>query len=194
LLQVKAKPKSARSDFAKASSDRSDFAKASSDASAGNILSMWQRIQSVFLGLVLLSLILGLLVPVWAGAGEGIEYRLYPIYFMVKQQGQITTSQYFPFCITAMLMTAAVTLAIMEFRRYDNRLLQVKLGTLNSLILAGVMICDVVFSNQLSKGYPVPWKFDLSLYLTFAAVACNWLAIRFIRRDEKLVSDSDRLR
>jgi hypothetical protein len=155
---------------------------------------MWQRIQSVFLGLAILSLILGLLSPVWIGAGEGIEYRLYPIYFMAKQNGQITISQYFPFSITAMLMAAAVTIAITEFRRYDNRFLQVKLGTLNSLILAGVMICDVLFSNQMAKAFPVPWKYDYSLYLTFAAVAFNWLAIRFIRRDEKMVRDSDRLR
>ena len=155
---------------------------------------MWQRIQSVFLGLAILSLILGLLSPVWSGAGEGIEYRLYPIYFMAKENGQITISQYFPFSITAMLMVAAVTIAITEFRRYDNRFLQVKLGTLNSLILAGVMICDVLFSNQMAKAYPVPWKYDFSLWLTFAAVAFNWLAIRFIRRDEKLVRDSDRIR
>ena len=155
---------------------------------------MWQRIQSVFLGLAILSLILGLLSPVWRGAGEGIEYRLYPIYFMAKQNGQITISQYFPFCITAMLMVAAVTIAITEFRRYDNRFLQVKLGTLNSLILAGVMICDVLFSNQMAKAYSIPWKYDFSLYLTFAAVAFNWLAIRFIRRDEKMVRDSDRIR
>ena len=155
---------------------------------------MWQRIQSVFLGLTILSLILGLLFPVWIGGQEGIEYRLYPIYFMIKKQGQITTSQYFPFCVIAMLMVAAVTIAITEFRRYDNRFLQVKLGTLNALILAAVMICDVFFSNQMAKAYPIPWRFDFSLYLTFAAVAFNWLAIRFIRRDEKLVRDSDRLR
>src|SRR5882762_8418390 len=68
---------------------------------------MWQRIQSVFLGLAILSLVLGLLSPVWSGAGEGIEYRLYPIYFMAKQNGQITISQYFPFSVTAMLMAAA---------------------------------------------------------------------------------------
>jgi Domain of unknown function (DUF4293) len=155
---------------------------------------MWQRIQSVFLGVAILSLILGLVFPVWTAQGPNIEYRLYPIYFMVKQNGQITTSQYIPYCLTAMLMAAAITIAIMEFRRYDNRLLQVKLGTLNSLIMAGVMICDVVFSNQMSKAYSVPWRYDYSLFLTFAAVASNWLAIRFIRRDEKLVKDSDRLR
>ena len=62
------------------------------------------------------------------------------------------------------------------------------------MILAGVMICDVAFSNQMSKTYPIPWKFEFSLYLTFAAVAFNWLAIRFIRKDEKMVRDSDRIR
>jgi Domain of unknown function (DUF4293) len=155
---------------------------------------MWQRIQSVFLGVAILSLILGILFPVWTGQGNGIEYRLYPIYFMAKQNGQITISQYFPYCITALLSAAAVTIAITEFRRFDNRFLQVKLGTLNALIMAGIMICDVIFSNQMSKTYPVEKSFDISFYLTFIAVACNWLAIRFIKRDEKLVRDSDRLR
>jgi Domain of unknown function (DUF4293) len=158
---------------------------------------MWQRIQSVFLGITILSLIAGLFFPVWLGGGGGIEYRLYPIYFLTKQvgpNGQLMVNQYFPFCLTAMLMVAAATIAIMEFRRFDNRILQIKLGTLNSLILAGVLICDVLFSNNLVKSYPVPWKYDYSLWLTFVAVVGNWLAVRFIRRDEKLVRDSDRIR
>ncbi len=158
---------------------------------------MWQRIQSVFLGIAILSLIFGLIYPVWSGLSDEIDYKLYPIYFLIKQHGQngqVTMSTYFPYCITAILMVAAMTIAIMEFRRFDNRLLQVKLGTLNSLILAGVMICDVLFSNQMTKAYSIPWKYDLSLYLTFLAIACNWLAVRFIRRDEKMVRDADRIR
>lgn len=156
---------------------------------------MWQRIQSVFLGVSILSLVLAMLTPVWLGISGGAEYRLYPIYFMIKQNGQVTTSQYIPYCLTAVLLVAAVTIAITELRRYDNRFLQVKLGTLNSLILAGVMICDIIFSNQMAKSYPdIPWKYDLSLWVTFVAVAGNWLAVRFIRRDERLVRDSDKLR
>ena len=167
---------------------------------------MWQRIQSVFLGIAILSLIFGLIYPVWSGSKKGIdvvsldknvEYKLYPIYFLSKEpgpNGRVMTSTYFPYSITAILIVAAATIAIMEFRRFDNRMLQVKLGTLNSLVLAGVMICDILFSNQMSKAYPVPWKYELSLYLTFVAIVCNWLAIRFIRRDEKMVRDSDRIR
>jgi len=158
---------------------------------------MWQRIQSVFLGLGILGLLGALFLPIWEGAKDGVVYRLYPIYFMTKEttaSGSNITSQYFPFCITSILIVAALTIAVQEFRRFDNRLLQIKLGTLNSLVLVGVMLCIVLFSKQVTQTYQVAWSYDLSLYLTFGAVACNWLAMRFIRRDEKLVKDSDRLR
>jgi Domain of unknown function (DUF4293) len=155
---------------------------------------MWQRIQSVFLGIGILSLILGMLSPVWEAVNGETVYRLYPIYFMTKQKGILTGSQYMPFSLSALLMTAAITIAIMEFRQFKNRFLQVKLGTLNSLILAGIMIADIMFVNQLAKTYPVSWRYGYGFYLVFVAVAANWLAIRFIKRDEKLVKDSDRLR
>lgn len=158
---------------------------------------MWQRIQSVFLGIAILSLILGLIYPVWSASANSIEYKLYPIYFLVKEQtanGQVMKGEYFPFCLTSILMAAGATIAILEFRRFDDRLLQVKLGTLNSLVLAGVMICDVVFSNQVAKTYSIAWTYEPGFYLGFVAILCNWLAVRFIRRDEKLVRESNRIR
>lgn len=157
---------------------------------------MWQRIQTIFLAITIGSLVLAIFFPIWSSADEaaGITYRLYPIYFMTKQGGQITSSVYFPYCITASLMVAAATIAFMELRRFDNRMLQVKLGVLNSLILAVVAIVSIVFSNQMASAYHFLWKYDYSLYLTFIAVSCNWLAIRFIKRDEKIVRDSDRIR
>ena len=158
---------------------------------------MWQRIQSVFLGIVILSLVLGLFFyPVWTSSVQGTDYKLFALHFLVKQGdaagGPLSTSTYIPYCLTAILMAAAMTIAILEFRRFDNRVLQVKLGTLNSLILAGAMICEVLFSNPLVKTYG--GTYEPALYLTFVAIASNWLAVRFIRRDEKLVKDSDRLR
>jgi Domain of unknown function (DUF4293) len=156
---------------------------------------MWQRIQTIFLALVVGSMLISIFLPVWlyADPQAGIEHQLYPLHYSVIEKGEKTT-QYFPFCIMAILMMAAATIAVMEIRRFDNRIVQIKMGTLNSLILAGVMISLVVFSNQLAKQFTVGWKYGLSLYLAFAGVACNWLAMRFIRRDEKLVRDSERLR
>jgi CDP-diglyceride synthetase len=156
---------------------------------------MWQRVQTIFLAITIGSLVAAIFFPIWSSADEaaGITYRLYPIYFMKKQQGQLV-STYMPFCLVATLMVAAATIALMELRRFTNRMLQVKLGVLNSFILMLIMILSVVFSNQMASTYHFPWTYDYSLYLTFVAVACNWLAIRFIKRDEKLVRDSDRIR
>ncbi|MBK7649930.1 MAG: DUF4293 domain-containing protein [Flammeovirgaceae bacterium] len=90
-------------------------------------------------------------------------------------------------------MAAAATIAIMEIRRFDNRMTQVKLGTLNSLILAGALGSTVYFYNQVTGQYGYG-QFGLSIWIPFIGVACNWLAIRFIRKDEKIVRDSDRIR
>ena len=160
---------------------------------------MWQRIQTVFLGLAILSLIGSLLLPIMIGIeADGNMYALYPIHLMEKKMVAGVESKiyaYFPYSITAVFVIAALTICIMEVRRFDNRMLQMKLGMLNSLILAAAMVCAVVFINMIKGKHEfVNIQNDFGLYLLFAAVAFNWLALRFIRKDEKLVRNSDRLR
>ncbi|MFZ2905851.1 MAG: DUF4293 domain-containing protein [Cyclobacteriaceae bacterium] len=150
---------------------------------------MWQRIQTVFLGITIVALIISLVMPVWQGQAEGIVITLTPFYLLEK--GQYT---YYPYALTAVLVVAAATISIIEIRRFDNRMLQMKLGLLNTLLLLGSMISIVVFTVQLSKVYPAAAKNGLGMFLIFGAVLCNWLALRFIRRDERLVRDSERLR
>lgn len=151
-------------------------------------LHMWQRIQTVFLGVAAIALIVGLVMPLWeARAGEEIIV-LTPFYLV--RGGQYF---YYPYALTASLSVAALTLIFLTIRRYDNRMVQMKLGLFNTLILTGIMVCIVVFVIQLQNQYPVA-RNGYGMYSVFAAVVCNWLAVRFIRRDEKLVRDSDRLR
>jgi len=155
---------------------------------------MWQRVQTVFLSLTVLCLVSSILFPIWLAEEGEISYKLFPVSFMTNHAGTRNFS-YFPFCITAVLIAAAATLAVMEIRRYDNRILQIKLGTLNTLLLAGAMISAVVFANRLINAHPdALWKYDGGLYFIFGAVTFNWLAVRFIRRDEKKVRDSNRIR
>jgi formate hydrogenlyase subunit 3/multisubunit Na+/H+ antiporter MnhD subunit len=90
-------------------------------------------------------------------------------------------------------MAAAATIAIMTIKRNDNRMTQIKLGTLNSLILMCVMISVVLFYNNVTKQYGYG-RYGLSIWIPFVGVFFNWLALRFIRKDEKMVRDSDRLR
>jgi hypothetical protein len=72
-------------------------------------------------------------------------------------------------------------------------MVQMKLGLFNTLILTGVMICIVAFVVMLNKQHPIA-RNGYGMFSIFAAVICNWLAVRFIRKDEKLVKDSERLR
>ncbi len=153
---------------------------------------MWQRIQTLFLVLVVLSMVVSLFLPIWKLTDGTTEYQLFPFHF-TKIENDLRITAYFPYCLTAILMVAAATLAVIEIQKFDNRILQIKIGTLNSLILAGVMICVVVFYNNATKEFGYG-RFGLSLWIPFIGVAGNWLAMRFIRRDEKLVRDSDRIR
>lgn len=150
---------------------------------------MWQRIQTVFLGITIIALVVSLILPVWQGQHDGAPVTLTPFYLL--QNDQYT---YIPYSLTAVLVVAGLTISLIEIRRFDNRVLQMKLGVLNTLILAGSMVCVAVFTMQLAKQYPTGSQNGMGMYLIFVAVLCNWLAVRFIRRDERLVKDSDRLR
>ena len=149
---------------------------------------MWQRIQTVFLIITILSLVVALVQPIWQVQSDDATLTLTPFYLL-----QNNTYVYLPYSLTAILAVAGITLAIITIKRYDNRLIQIKLGALNSLVLAGFMFSAVIFTSKLSEQYQggvgMVW-----LILAGVAVISNWLAIRFIRRDERVVKDSNRLR
>jgi hypothetical protein len=154
---------------------------------------MWQRIQTVFLVIAIISLIASILIPIWSYRDPlGQEHDLYALHYTVKQN-EVKNTQYFPYCVTAILFVAAVTIAIIEIGKYRNRVLQMKLGALNSLFMAGGITAAVIFSNQLIKTYQ-GGVYGLGLWLPGVAVICNLLSNRFIRRDERIVRDSNRLR
>lgn len=155
---------------------------------------MWQRLQTVFLVLVVLIMIASMFFPLWkyVDAG-GIRYELYPLHYSVVD-GETRSTAYFPYSLTAVLMIAAATIAVQTIRRYDNRITQMKLAALNTLLLMGVMGAVVYFSSRLNDEFKYVGMSRGALWTIFAGVLFNWLAMRFIRRDEKIVKDSERLR
>lgn len=157
---------------------------------------MWQRIQTVFLAIVIVSLVATIFFPIWVHSDGTNTHELYALHFSTKfsgEHGDGIHTQYFPYSLTAMVAIAAITIAIIEIRKYKNRLLQMKLGALNSLFIAGTIACAVIFTNPLVKQYE-GGKYGLALWLPGIAVICNLLANQFIRRDERIVRDSNRLR
>jgi hypothetical protein len=154
---------------------------------------MWQRIQTVFLVFVIVSLVGTIFLPIWGfQAGDGTTHVLYPLHYTIIQNGT-RTANYFPYCITAVLAIASATLAIISVRRYDNRVLQMKIGALNSFLIAGTIASGIFLSrglmNDLGGG-----QYGYGLFVPGVAVVFNLLANQFIRRDERLVRDSNRLR
>jgi hypothetical protein len=163
---------------------------------------MWQRIQTVFLATVILCLIATIFFPIWVhkDASSGEWHKLYPLQLTTQNDfesqagaGAKKTIVYFPYAITAILAIASATIAFIEIRKFKDRMLQMKMGALNSLFMAGTITSAVIFSNQLMKTYS-GGIYGFGLWLPGIAVICNLLANRFIRRDEKLVRDSNRLR
>lgn len=144
--------------------------------------------------MAILSLVAAILFPIWTHQAIGQSHKLFALHYSITGQGgEMITTQYMPFSITAILAVASITISIIEIGKYKNRMLQMKLGALNSLFLAGTIGSAFIFSNQFAKEFQ-GGQLGLGLWLPGVAVVCNLLANRFIRRDEKLVRDSNRLR
>lgn len=152
---------------------------------------MIQRIQTVFLLLVVICMTLMLFFPVWeAGTPTNAEYiKLTP--WNLTLEGQVIN---FPYTFIATLAIASIVVALIEIFKYNNRLLQMKLGALNSLFMAASLGVAVYFYTEIIKQYPVEGNFGPALYLPAAAMIFNVLANRFIRKDERLVRSADRIR
>ena len=91
------------------------------------------------------------------------------------------------FWIGIVLMTV-ITVSGLSIFQYKNRLLQIKLGALISFFSA--LAVGLIF---LLKG-DYPAKLDTGMWAIMTALILNFFANWFIRRDEKLVRDSNRLR
>lgn len=159
---------------------------------------MLQRIQTVFLSLVVLLMLLMLIFPLWTYQSEdmSITYMLTALYLEIKEGTAEATKIYFPYTFVATLAIAAATVGIIEITKYKNRLLQMKLGALNSLLMAGAMGLALYFASDImdEKQLTYGWSYGVGVFFPAAAMICNVLANRFIRKDEKLVRSVDRIR
>lgn len=154
---------------------------------------MWQRIQTVFLVVVVISMIGLIFMPIWVYQPETENaHQLYAFHYTEKTNG-VANTLYMPYALTAMLAIASATVAFISIRKFNNRMVQMKLGVLNSLLMLGAMVCIVFFIMDLTKSHQ-GGQYGSGFWMIAIGVAANFLANRFIRRDEKLVRDSDRLR
>ncbi|TDI69366.1 MAG: DUF4293 family protein [Bacteroidetes bacterium] len=159
---------------------------------------MIQRVQSLFLLGVVICLAATLFLPIWekrdinTDSGATLE-----VFFTeVHSIDQSVTREYFPTAILGILTIIGIVVAIAEIFTYHNRLSQMKLGALNSLIMAGFLGLSVYFTFRMENMVSTPGEgtYEFGMYLPALALICNLLANRFIRKDDNLVRSVDRIR
>lgn len=161
---------------------------------------MIQRIQSVFLLIMALTMLAFLFVPIWVKGDVDTQEYVFLNAFRLSYEDHsgvmpkvLATKNTIYISILAIVSAAVSLFSIFQ---YKNRLTQMKLGALNSLLVGGVVAASYV---AITKGTnlidpSLPAEFKIGFFLPVVALIFNSLANRFIRRDEKLVRDSERMR
>jgi predicted membrane channel-forming protein YqfA (hemolysin III family) len=157
---------------------------------------MIQRIQSVFLFLVMLCMTLMLFFPLWSKTNteEAQQATLTALSVIYTQKGEIVTQKSTAYL--SALAALSIVLAATSLFSFKNRMTQVKINLFNTLLLAGTLITCVLLSFNGERFFAVPAQgsYGLGFFMPAAALVFNALATRFIRRDEMLVRSMDRLR
>lgn len=153
---------------------------------------MIQRPQSIFLLMMTIALLAVTTVPIWSQAGA--------FHLSAWQLQESNTAgellHRMPYALLGMCCWLAAIVALYELFRYDNRGLQLRLGTLNNLLVL-VMLCSTLYLTQQKAALSLvsaPGKYQPGFFLLIMALAGNLLASHFIRKDEKLIRSADRMR
>lgn len=157
---------------------------------------MIQRVQTIFLFLIAVAMGVALANPLWEKVGTQPSEMAHLTALQYSQQQGMTTFVT-PMWYLGLLIGLVVLSSFYAIFQYRNRLTQTALCAVNALMLTAIMGIVLYRTLYAGKAYGSPadqGNFLLGFYAIIAALVFNALANRFIRRDEKLVRGSDRLR
>lgn len=130
---------------------------------------MIQRIQSVFFLLsALISILIIFYFPVLSNEGENL--------FLFNR-----------FVYLRLLLLSSSLLAIFAIFQYKNRSRQRLISSLSRLMITFFYIITLVF-------YKEDFDFEIGLFLCIIPFILLFIASYFVKKDEKLIKDSDRIR
>ena len=165
---------------------------------------MIQRIQSVFLALIVVAMVSLLFLPLWskvdATTGEEVVLTAWNLFFQtVNEQGEAVQAGAQTGTSTiaiGILAIVAAGVAIYEIFQYKNRLTQMKFGLINSLVLIALFGTSFYYANYVGNTMAAgdTGNYEAGFYMPILALLLNALANRFIKKDEDLVRSADRLR
>jgi hypothetical protein len=149
---------------------------------------MIQRIQTVYLLLVVGLLIVAMCLPLGYFTDAGaVVCTFTPLGI---RAGDVFQSSWGLFCI--LLLSSMVALATIFL--YKHRMLQIRMTIFNTLLLIGFYLVFIAFYLALKRDAGTSFRIGWALCLPLIAIILNYLAMRAIGRDEVLVKAVDRLR
>jgi len=159
---------------------------------------MIQRLQSLFL-MAITGIMVGLpFFPIWIkiDTQTGYHYILKACTFRKLSQTDVVMElETFPYTIVAILATLVAVIAFYELFQYKHRLRQIRVGILNSWILAALIGLTCYLSVKLNGDVlpGIQGSYKVGFVLPAIAMVCNMIATRLIKRDEELVRSADRI-
>jgi glucan phosphoethanolaminetransferase (alkaline phosphatase superfamily) len=157
---------------------------------------MIQRPQTLFLCLVLIAnCLVSTGWSIWAKIGQsGQRAELLFNKWTLTAAGNTTETSAIAIVILLTLSTIVTLITIFSFK---NRIRQMMLGLINSLLLAGAMAYAfwVIFKEAMPMFEPeAQGKYGYGFYAMVVSLLANMIANRLVRKDEMLVQSSNRMR
>lgn len=157
---------------------------------------MIQRPQTIFLCLVVLAnSLVSTGWSIWAKVGQsGQRAELFFNEWTLTNAGKTNASSALAIVILLSLSTIVTLITIFSFK---NRIRQMMLGLINSLLLAGAMgyAFWIIFKEAMPMFEPeAQGKYGYGFYAMVVALLANMIANRLVRKDEMLVQSSNRMR
>lgn len=174
---------------------------------------MIQRIQSLLLVGAAIVMILMLFFPIWEEQSATLnqettldaytltlssmeeEAAVEPTAGAQEEQTEIAEIQQEESSIVIAILSivSAITAFYATFL-FKKRKTQIKLGLLNYLLMLAVLGSSWYYAYEGEAFIPGEGSYDIGFIIPAIAILLNFFAIRYIRKDEKLVRSVDRLR
>ncbi|WP_200975717.1 DUF4293 domain-containing protein [Echinicola sp. 20G] len=159
---------------------------------------MIQRVQTIFLFLVAVAMLLVTYFPIWSQVNTGqTETMTLTAWYMTHLDvaNDTVIEETGTFYIGALAILAAL-IALYSLSQFKTRTKQMFLNMINSLVMVinlGLIVY-LTYSFNIDFNPTASGAFMIGFYCIIVAMVFNIVANRFIRKDEMLVKSVDRIR
>ncbi|KEO73353.1 DUF4293 domain-containing protein [Anditalea andensis] len=159
---------------------------------------MIQRVQTIFLFLVAVFMLMVLYFPIWTQINptmtETVTLTAWSLTVTdIAEQGVVNTTSTI---YIALLSLIAAVIAIYSLSQFKNRKKQMKFNMINSLVMVitlGTIVFISMNANEEFNGQDTG-AYMAGFYVIIFAMLMNIVSNRYIRKDEMLVRSVDRIR